>query len=149
MNIVRLLVPTDFSPAAERAYEWAAYMCDRFGASVVLLHVIDTTAAGAPASIDVATAAPMTVLETVGHEAEEALARVTARFPRTESLLRIGSAGSAILETAAEVGADMIVMGAHGRSGVARAVFGSVAEHVVRQSKIPVLTVPELSSSHT
>jgi len=44
---------------------------------------------------------------------------------------------------AAEVNADLIVVGTHGRTGLAHVLFGSVAEHVVRHSRIPVLTVRE------
>ncbi|MFN3285622.1 MAG: universal stress protein, partial [bacterium] len=46
-----------------------------------------------------------------------------------------------IVEAAADVGADLVVMGTHGRTGVDRILFGSVAEHVVRTSPVPVLTV--------
>ena len=46
-----------------------------------------------------------------------------------------------ILETAAKVNADLIVMGTHGRTGVEHVIVGSTAERVVRRSKIPVLTV--------
>jgi nucleotide-binding universal stress UspA family protein len=54
----------------------------------------------------------------------------------------MGDAVSGILTHAARHGSDLIVMGTNGRSGVARAVLGSVAERVVRESSIPVLTVP-------
>jgi nucleotide-binding universal stress UspA family protein len=52
-----------------------------------------------------------------------------------------GKPASAILKLAAEVNAEMIVMGTHGRSGITRMVMGSVAEEVVRKSQCPVLTL--------
>jgi nucleotide-binding universal stress UspA family protein len=56
-------------------------------------------------------------------------------------LLRTGDARDVINQTAKEVGADLIVMGTHGRRGVTRALLGSVAETVVRSAPCPVLTV--------
>jgi nucleotide-binding universal stress UspA family protein len=58
-----------------------------------------------------------------------------------EVVLRTGDARDVICQTASEVEADLIVMGTHGRRGLSRALLGSVAEYVVRTSKIPVLTV--------
>jgi nucleotide-binding universal stress UspA family protein len=55
-------------------------------------------------------------------------------------------ARSAILEVAAEVEADLIVMGTHGHTGLTHLLIGSVAEHVVRHSRIPVLTVRQNSN---
>ena len=58
-----------------------------------------------------------------------------------EVLLRTGDARDVINQTAKEVGADLIVMGTHGRRGVTRALLGSVAETVVRTAPCAVLTV--------
>ena len=52
----------------------------------------------------------------------------------------------AILKTAAEYGADIVVMGSHGRSGLGKLIMGSVAENVLHNSKVPLLVVP--ISSH-
>jgi universal stress protein A len=56
-------------------------------------------------------------------------------------MLRSGAPWQQTLEVAREIGADLIVMGTHGRSGLAHAFLGSVAEKVVRMSPIPVLTL--------
>jgi nucleotide-binding universal stress UspA family protein len=69
------------------------------------------------------------------------MAKVAARYPQAKTRIREGSPRTGVLDTARDVGADLIVMGTHGRSGLAHIFFGSVAEHVVRQSQIPVLTV--------
>jgi nucleotide-binding universal stress UspA family protein len=60
----------------------------------------------------------------------------------SELLTHAGNPQYAILQAVAEVGADMIVMGTHGRSGLTRLVAGSVTEAVLRHSRIPVLAVP-------
>ena len=60
---------------------------------------------------------------------------------RTSFLIRQGPIAETILQVAAEIGADVIVMSTHGRSGVKRWLLGSIAERVVRHSDIPVLLV--------
>jgi len=61
--------------------------------------------------------------------------------PDVETLVREGSPRPAIVEAALELDCQLIVMGTHGRSGLAHLLLGSVAEYVVRNSKVPVLTV--------
>jgi nucleotide-binding universal stress UspA family protein len=68
------------------------------------------------------------------------------RFPGARPLIREGPARSTILEVAGEIEADLIVMGTHGHTGLTHVLFGSVAEHVVRHSRIPVLTVRQNSN---
>lgn len=143
IQLRRILAPTDFSEAAEPAMQWAMALGEVFGAEVVILHVLDLTIAalaGLPSQL-AAFPAVGELLEQVRRETEQEMARVSARFPGARTLLREGSPRSVILEVAAEVDADLIVMGTHGRTGLAHVFFGSVAEHVVRHSKVPVLTV--------
>ncbi len=87
--------------------------------------------------------------EAIARQLEErARAELAARaqgLAPCETVVRTGlGAGLSrqrIVEAAKEVGADLVVMGTHGRTGVDRILFGSVAEHVVRTSPVPVLTV--------
>ena len=72
---------------------------------------------------------------------DQLLASLRATSPGAKGLLKVGVAWEQILVAAAEVRADLLVLGTHGRRGVAHAVMGSVAERVVRLSEIPVLTV--------
>jgi len=78
-------------------------------------------------------------------EAEKALAAAVAKNVESrvaiEPLLKQADPREAILATVKEVGADLIIMGTHGRRGFARALIGSVAEAIVRASPAPVLTV--------
>jgi nucleotide-binding universal stress UspA family protein len=73
--------------------------------------------------------------------AEAAIGLLAARLPRARTLIREGGPRSVILDVAAELKADLIVIGTHGRTGLEHLLIGSVAEHVVRYSPIPVLTV--------
>lgn len=145
VRVRRILFPTDFSPAAETAARWAEAMRQRFGAELVVLHVLDLSLAGlAGLSTQVAMMPAVDELvERVRAEAAEEMARLQARFPQARTVLREGSTRPTILQVAEEVGADLIVMGTHGRTGLARVLLGSVAEYVVRHSRVPVLTIRE------
>lgn len=149
LRLQRILAPTDFSPGAEPALRWAMGLAERFGARVTLLHVLDLSlGALAGLSPDVA-AMPATVelADRARADAHEQMRRLVARFPDATSLLREGTARAAIIEVAREIGADLIVMGTHGRTGLAKVFFGSVAEHVVRHSPVPVLTVRQTDAA--
>lgn len=143
VRVGRILVPTDFSAGAESALAWAMGLGQAFGAEVVLLHVLDLSIAalaGFPANVAMVPAAGE-LLERIHAETEQEMRRLAARFPGARTVIREGMPRGAIIDVAKEVGADMIVMGTHGRTGLGHVLFGSVAEHVVRHSRIPVLTV--------
>src|SRR3989304_10249496 len=79
------------------------------------------------------------LIDRVRADTAEEVARLQARFPQARTMVREGSPRPMILHVAAEVKADLIVVGTHGRTGLAHVLFGSVAAHVVRHSRIPVL----------
>jgi universal stress protein A len=141
-EIKRILAPTDFSPGAEPALEWAAKLADCFNAQMILLHVVDirlAALAGLPPDM-AAMPAVDELVQGARDEAEEQMKRLAARFPRATAVIREGAARTIILDVAKELDVDLIVMGTHGRTGLSYVFFGSVAEFVVRHSRIPVLT---------
>jgi nucleotide-binding universal stress UspA family protein len=69
------------------------------------------------------------------------MAALAVRAPGAEVVIRDGSPRHEILGVAASRHADLVVMGTHGRTGLAHALFGSVAEHVVRHAAVPVFTI--------
>lgn len=142
-----VLAPTDFSPAADAALPWADLLARTFDARLVLLHVVEVTY---ETLVEVPWGGGFEpVGEAIARQLEERaraeLQTRAQRLPPCETLVRTGlGAGLSrqrIVEAAADVGADLVVMGTHGRTGVDRILFGSVAEHVVRTSPVPVLTV--------
>lgn len=139
----RILVATDFSHGAEGALAWAKALGDAFHAEIILLHVLDLSRF--PPNIAAAPTGER-VLEHMRADNERQMAKMVERFPGARPLIREGVARSTILEVAGEVGADLIVMGTHGHTGLTHVLFGSVAEHVVRHSRIPVLTVRQNSA---
>jgi len=134
-----ILVPTDFSPCAEHAVDYACALASKFGSTVFLVNAIGA----APSEVRVALSDSMLQSMIGAHEvALDKLAeprRAVAAFGAP--LVMNGDPRDAILEAAKEVNADLIVMGTHGRSGISRLFMGSVAEEVVRRAPCPVLTV--------
>ena len=135
-----ILVPTDISEGAEQALDYACELARTLGAQIHLLNVIGIPALGVP-ELGVALTASMIDGLVVGNQ--DALDRL-ARSRSTQIgqvMVRTGDARDVINQTAKEIGADLIVMGTHGRRGISRALLGSVAENVVRTAPCAVLTV--------
>ena len=135
--ISRILVATDFSSHARNALEWAQRLASVFGATLVLLHVIDIFSL---AEITCVTAGP-DPRPLLGEQAQRCMAELKTLVPNAQTVIREGSPRAVIVDAALELGCQMIVMGTHGRSGLAHLLLGSVAEYVVRNGKVPVLTV--------
>jgi nucleotide-binding universal stress UspA family protein len=134
--IHRILHPTDFSEYSEAAFRLACALARDHAAQVVVLHVVPPPVCRGEA---VARRQPNGYHEQLWDH----LHRVQPPEPgvRIERLLTDGNPGEEILRVAAEIPCDLIVMGTHGRRGLARLLLGSVAEHVLRGAPCPVLTV--------
>jgi nucleotide-binding universal stress UspA family protein len=129
----RILVPTDRSDPARRALEQAADLATQYGATVTVLHVVDTRELDRGEDVDERTRTARTDLDASLDDLDLAVTPETA--------VRAGIPSEEILDYAHESGTDLLVMGTHGRTGVRRYLLGSVAEKVVRLSDVPVLTV--------
>ncbi len=125
----KVFCPVDFSDESRAALRAAADLARRMGAGLTLFH------AESAESMLQAAAAPDGQLVDWRREAERlGVVRVTAASAP-------GQPAKAIVDAAAQGGFDLIVMGTHGRTGRRAALIGSVAESVVRSSRVPVLTV--------
>ena len=136
-----ILVPTDFGEPAVRALDFAIALARKFESTVTLLH-----ASWVPASLYAAYAEGLTwptneLEEGAKRELDAALSKAKEHYPKTEGVIVMGEPWRTILEVAKERGADLIVMGTHGRRGLSRVFLGSVTEKVVRLSPVPVLTI--------
>lgn len=144
----KILVPTDFSSCSDSALELGARMARDMGAALVALHVIDLGHVPADATIRTALHPNgITVHDHIVELAERELAHRVDRYaqdiPFRSSRVAFGAPVQAICAAVTELGADLVVMGTHGRGGFAHVVMGSVAEKVLRLAKRPVLTVRE------
>ena len=142
MIVQHMLVPIDFSATADRALEYAIALAQQLHARLTLLHVLDLT----PVTMDEMTVGVVaTYLEEQEIEAQHLLQASLERVQRAglqgDILLVQGTPTQTIVDTAGEQGVDLILMGTHGRTGLAHVFLGSVAEHVVRQAPCPVLVV--------
>jgi universal stress protein A len=138
-RISRILVAIDFSFHASNALVWARSFAEAFEAKLILLHVIDAIAE-VGADID-GVMTGINSFQLLRDEAQKCMGELQALIPDAQIVIREASARPAIVDVALEMNCQMIVMGTHGRSGLEHLLMGSVAEYVVRHSKVPVLTV--------
>jgi nucleotide-binding universal stress UspA family protein len=135
-----ILHPTDFSPAAEEAFQLAGSLARDHGARLVVLHVNPLSTA------DEIPHDPVEEVERFKEKIWEEFHRLEAIAPRIrevrlECKFVDGDPAREILRLAELTGCDLIVMGTHGRTGLTRLLMGSVAEKVLRKAPCPVLTV--------
>ena len=139
----RILVPTDGSELSTPAVEMALDLAEIHDATLHVLYIVDQPVSvsgmgegfsGLDELLD--------ALEEKGTKATKAVVeQASERNIETTAAVRRGNPHDDILSYATEHEIDVIVMGTHGRTGVKRALLGSVTENVVRHSEIPVLTV--------
>lgn len=128
-----VLVPLDGSALARRAIPYAADLARRLSARLILLHAYAARprAAGADPELDVV----MAMSELASDLRREGVP--------TTTWLSYDESGPAVVQTIADLKADLLVMSTHGRGGLSQLLFGSIAEYVVRHSTTPVVLVTE------
>ena len=140
ISFKRILVATDFSSVAEKAFESALEMAKQFGAELTIANVItpmvypDRPDMIGPKILDVEESAAWTAMMRIADS--PALKDVTHR-----EIVRFGPVVSTIEELVAEFGIDLVVVGTHGGKGLQKLLLGSVAESLLRECSCPVLTV--------
>lgn len=136
-----IVVPFDFSDHSQAALKRALAMTDD-ATNIYVLHVLPYLVPAEPgvvwASVDDA--------ERVNHALEGLRKRLAgSMFENLKLEIRIGDPGQVVADRAAELGAELIVVGSHGRTGISHFFLGSVAERVARLAHCPVL-VEKLST---
>ncbi len=165
MNMQKILVPFDFSECAHMAFQYALLFQKKYQANLFLLHVLskafevylqagDRRFVVSGQDIEMENGI-FTYTDSAGEEQrrdlrKEAREKLRALVPASlQNLIhlqvQIGDPAHEILHVAQEARVDLIVMGTHGRTGLSHLWLGSVAERVVRQSLIPVLTIRPLT----
>jgi len=141
-----ILVCTDLSETSKGALHKAAAYGTHFGAKITLIHVYDPSPLVPPAAIP----SPERMEEKIATELEDAIRRELRSirdsiFPGVEgielAIHRHPSPARAITQHAREEDVDLIIVGTHGRTGIAHMLIGSVAEKVVRHASCDVLAV--------
>lgn len=145
MNVKHLLVATDLSDEMLARTEYVADLARTLGARITLLHVMGSHEAiphGAPLAPRQDEPADPEALAAAQERVRDRLAHYGEGLDITPKVVVGGEEAHEIVQCAEQEGADMIVVGTHGRTGFRHMVLGSVAEAVVRRSKVPVLVVP-------
>ena len=141
-----ILVSLDGSALAEQALAPAFSIAAKYGAAIVLLRVVppERSLPGLQYLAVRPNGAPADPVQALIEEAQDYLAGIT--LPMTDvpvhTRVLVGAPPEIIVETAVEAAADLIVMSTHGRTGLTRLLYGSVAEAVLRGSPVPVFLVP-------
>ena len=132
----KILVATDFGPAAEAALTYGRALAKNFGATLTVMHVAENF------FLRATIADPHALKAAVARRLEERLTAEDRRALHARAVLETSDQpADAITTYAKQAEIDLIVMGTHGRHGISHLLVGSVAEHVVRTASCPVLTV--------
>lgn len=147
LAIRRILCPVDFSDCSEVALNEALFLAHGLGAEVEVVHAWETPVVVRPDLVVwvEGTAGPA-LAEIVKSHSEASMKQLLDKLApehRERVTMQIvhGPPAGTIVAYAKERGHDLIVIGSHGRTGVARLLVGSVAERVVREADCPVLVV--------
>ena len=142
-QVQKILFPIDFAANFETLVPWVETFADKFDATVYVLFVAQDLSHFATFYV------PHGNIQSFQQEAmESARKRMAAAvheffkdFPKLETRVEMGSPAEKILEVAKKEKVDLIIMGAHGRKGLERVFFGSVADKVVQAATCPVVTI--------
>jgi len=127
----KILVPTDGSEYADRAVEVALGLARELGTRVVALHVLDEKLI-----------LPLEVLEEEGrHILEEVRRRGEEIEVPVDEIILFGNPRQDMAKIATKSGADLMIIGTHGRTGVEKLLLGSVAENALKTVEVPVMLV--------
>src|ERR1700722_3791633 len=128
LSISRILVPIDFTETSDKAFDFAIELAAKFSASITVMHAFEIPVIGFPDGALVATADIAARIQEAGKQGLDAAVKARQGGPvKVEGVLREGTAHEEVRAVAELIKADMIVIGTHGRKGLARALLGSVA----------------------
>ena len=156
-TFTKILAATDFSEDSTLALSYAEELARKFSAEIILLHV-DQPLAPVIMTPELGPAMDVGAMSRLAEEqrllAQRELDKIINRIrdsgQKVRSMLKVGAPFLEIIHTAQTEKADLIVVGTHGRTGLAHVLMGSVAERVVQKSACPVLAVrhPEFKFKH-
>jgi len=138
----RIMIATDGSKHSERAAEVGIELARLSGGAITIVYVADT---GRLSHLpeDMAIASIRSLLIREGEDATNYVEEKATRAGVASTKMVVeGNPGDELLRLSSESGIDVVVMGSVGRTGLDKFLLGSVAENVVRNSRVPVLTVP-------
>ena len=150
MHLKKLLVAVDCSEASSAALDFALRRAKQYDAELVIAYAFDRGAVAARASGPYGAIDPYPLVRAIEEEAQAILilhpTGLCAHACARHDVRLEGPATRVLLERARACSADAIVLGTHGRSGVSRLAFGSVAEGILRVSDVPVFIIRDAAT---
>ena len=141
-EIRKILVPVDFAASSNKAFLYAREMVKWWEGELHVIHVLDTEFLSGAVHITIeSTDESVSKWKKRAEDKLKNIYRVGGEDLEGEIHIREGKPHEEILKLADELAVDMIVIGSHGRKGLERAIFGSVAEKVARMCKVPILII--------
>lgn len=156
MLIKKVLIAIDDSKFAENAAKYGFDIAHKFKAKVGLVHIVEPIAMPYTNTVDPLSGTPdvalpqIDVMDIQNKASEHLIERTIKQFADGLDVTHFneyGDTADGIINCSKEFGADLIVLGTHSRTGIDRLLMGSVAEHVVRHSEVPVFVVPMQENS--
>lgn len=143
LEIKNILVPIDFSEVSEFIAVWAKEFAKKLGAKIHLVFVLEdlTEYEGFYIRAEALTELENLLLEGAQKSMDDFIKKHFSDVPEVNQVIARGDIVEKIIETGQKIKADLIIIGTHGRKGLDKILFGSVADGVVKQSPIPVLTI--------
>jgi nucleotide-binding universal stress UspA family protein len=141
MSYHKILIAVDSSPYSMSAAKKGFELAHQLSAAIGLIFVIDKSKESMNAELGITFEQSQTVLL---KQAEENISQLIKMYDGMEEIMRFtpeGSPQKEIINIAKEWGADLIVMGTHGRTGLTHLLVGSVAEYVIKHAGIPVMVI--------
>lgn len=147
MELKRILVPVDYSDNSRAALDYALDLAAHFGASIDVVHVWDRPSYATNELLVGHGPEKRSLGELIEENARKDMREFLDKVPASptvpmQEVLVAGEPAHALIHQIDTGNYDLIVLSTHGRSGLLHLIMGSVAEKVVRHSRIPVLTVP-------
>jgi len=142
-TIRHILVAHDFGEAAQAALAFAMDLAKELKARITIVHAYEIPVYGFPEGLALTAETIRRIEEATSQAMKGVIEHAQRPGMDIEGVLRQGPAWSEIVAAAVDTKADLVVIGTHGRRGLAHALLGSVAEKVVRAAPCPVLTVRE------
>ena len=142
-QVKKILFPIDFAENFDSLLPWVSTFVEKFGATLYVVFVAQDLSSYSTFYV------PHGNIQGFQEQAQEAAQKRMAEaakdqfkdFPKLETRVLMGSPAEKILDLAKQENIDLIIMGAHGRKGLERVFFGSVADKVVTGALCPVMTI--------
>ena len=141
MAYQKILIAVDSSAYSMNAAKKGFELADQLNASIGLIYVIDRNKESMNVEVGITPEQSQTVLL---KQAEENINQLIKMYDGVDEILRFTPEGfpkNEIIKIAKEWGADVIVMGTHGRTGLTHLLVGSVAEYVIKHAGVPVMVI--------